>query len=71
MQPEIDLPSAVLSLNEVAALLRVKPRTVSDKIKAGVLPLQPVNWSKYRMLFLRVDVERLLSGQKRVGRRVA
>lgn len=63
--------AGVMTRAEVARALGISTRTLSDKIKAGVLPLQSVNWTDYRTLFLRVDVERLLSGQRRGTRKVA
>ena len=61
----------VMTRDETALALGISTRTLMDKIKAGVLPLKPVVWSSYRTLFLRADVESVLSGQRRAGRRVA
>lgn len=71
MSADSGSPGIVMTRDEVARALRITPRTLSDKIKSGVLPLQPVTWSGYRMLFLRADVDRITTGQRRGTRRIA
>ena len=54
----------VMTRDEVAHALGISVRTLSDKVADGSLPLRPVPWSQYRTLYLRSDVERILSGQR-------
>ena len=61
----------VLTMQEVAHLLGIAGRTLSDRLADPAFPLRPVNWSRKAKLFLRSDVDRVLSGQRRTGRRVA
>ncbi len=61
----------VLTQREAARLLGVSPRGLRLAIRNGTLPLQAVPWNKWKALYLRSDVERILSGQRRTARRPA
>lgn len=61
----------VLTMQEVAHLFGIAGRTFRERLSDPAFPLRPVPWSHKAKLFLRSDVERILSGQRRVGRRVA
>lgn len=49
-----------VTLKELARRMQLHERTVALKVKRGEVRLRPVEWSQYRMLFLRRDVDRLL-----------
>lgn len=61
----------VLTMQEVAHLLGIADRTLRERMTEGTFPLKPVSWSHKAKLFLRSDVDRVLSGQRRTSRRIA
>lgn len=66
-----DSEVGVLTQKEAAQMLGVSPRGLRLAIRQGTLPLQAVPWNRWKALYLRSDVERILSGQRRVARHSA
>lgn len=61
----------VMTMDEVAHAFGISRRTFQKRKTEGRLPIQPVDWSDREVLYLRSDVERVLSGQRRSKRRAA
>ena len=68
LEMQDELRPDVVTLRELSHRMQMHERTVANKVKRGEIPLAPQPWSRYRMLFLRRDVDRLLGATRRMGR---